>query len=173
MVTTPRVQNYFWHRERPETDVEWIRADAALNMEFPRPLVVVSGLFELLHSGVMRMIFAAREKAGKGGTLLATMASDRLIKEALGEGRPLMSWPERSAQLGYMPIDQLVEYDTRDELVGFMKALKPDLIVSNPVPGVLLEPFLGWSRMRKLLIRSSGMTTDEIIRRCKETTGNV
>jgi cytidyltransferase-like protein len=162
-----RLKNYFYTRDRPANELEWYRYDE-LPAELSRPIVLVTGGFDLLHCGHMRLLFAAREKAGDKGTLVAAMNSDRMIKETKGCQRPIMSWPERAATLGYMPIDYLVEIDSADELRKLTLKLRPDLKVMGADH---LASASKWPWMRKMFVRSTGMRTSEIVRRVREGYG--
>jgi D-glycero-beta-D-manno-heptose 1-phosphate adenylyltransferase len=135
--------------------------------DLPRPIVLVTGVFDLLHCGHMRMLFAAREKA-EGGTLVVAMNTDRWIKEHKGCQRPIMSWPERAATLGYMPIDYLVEIDSADELRRLTLRLRPDLKVMGADH---LQSASKWPWMRKMFVRCGSMRTSEIVRRVVEGYG--
>jgi glycerol-3-phosphate cytidylyltransferase-like family protein len=160
---TSRVKNYFWHRENPDSTIEWVRGDQVSEMVLPKPLVLVSGVWEFLHCGEMRMLFAAREKAGPRGTVVAAVASDRWAAEALGHGRPIMRFIERTAALEYMPVDLIVEVDSLVELYALGKLA--DLVVTTPMDKS--EFLIDSPRLRRMFMRASGMTSAEIIRRVK------
>jgi bifunctional ADP-heptose synthase (sugar kinase/adenylyltransferase) len=159
-----RIKEFFWIRERPSDELEWIRAEACTAEGWPRPLVLVSGAFDILHCGHMRLLFAAREKAGRG-TVLCAMDSDRKVREYSGPGRPILNWVERSASLNYMPINYLVEVDTHKELDSLIERVRPDMVIEGTghpeIPTIY--PWL-----RKAYIRASGIHTAELIHRCVE-----
>jgi bifunctional ADP-heptose synthase (sugar kinase/adenylyltransferase) len=171
-VAERRIKNYFWVRERNPDELEWVRAQSFDGADLPRPLVLINGCWDILHAGHMRLIFAAREKAGDRGTLVCAMDSDRMVRSAKQrEGaapRPILSWIERAASLNYMPIDYLVEIDTADEFRTLVALLKPDLRVqgADRIDTVTRFPWL-----RKAFVRSGSIHTSEIIRRCRETVG--
>jgi len=160
-----RVRNYYWVRERPADELEWIRAEAVDAADWPRPLVLVSGGFDLLHCGHMRLLFSAREKAGQG-TVLCAMESDHLIRAICGPGRPVLSWIERATALSYMPISYLVEIDSQDELDRLVLRVKPDLYMCGNAYNECPPKFPG---LRRAFIRSAGMHTTELVRRCTES----
>ena len=160
-----RVNNFFWVREKPSQELEWIRAEKADSTDWSRPVVVVSGAFDLLHCGHMRLLFAAREKAPKG-TVLCAMDSDRLVKEGHGPGRPIMNWVERAAAISYMPINYLVEVDSTKELTELVERIRPDLYMEGNIHNEFPSRF-PW--LRKAYIRSAGVHTGELIQRCVES----
>lgn len=163
----PRVRNYYWVRERPSDELEWIRADAVEPVGWKRPIVLVSGGFDLLHCGHMRLLFAAREKAGNG-TVLCAMESDRLVRASHGPGRPILGWIERATSVSYMPINYLVEVDSREELDQLVATVEPDLYICGNNYNEYPSKFPG---LRRAFIRSAGMHTTELVRRCVESYG--
>lgn len=162
MKTPKRLKNYFFTRERNANEVEWCRANALQADMLMRPVVLVTGVFDLLHVGHMRMLFAAREKA-EGGTLVVAMNSDRMVQEMKGESRPIMSWCERAATLGYMPVDVLVEVDSDVELRDLTNRIRPDIKVMGMDHFPASASKYPW--MRKMFVRAGGMRTSEIIQR--------
>ena len=160
-----RVNNYYWIREKPSNELEWVRAEHTTGEGWPRPIVLVSGAFDLLHCGHMRLLFAAREKAGKG-TVLCAMSSDRFVREHYGPGRPILNWVERTAAVNYMPINYIVEIDSQKELTDLIERVKPDLSIEGNIHNEYPSRF-PW--MRKAYIRSAGIHTEELIQRCVES----
>ena len=129
--------------------------------EAQRPLVLVTGVFDLLHAGHMRLLFQAREKA-EHGTLVVGVNSDRWCAEH--KRVPVMNFAERVTALGYMPWDKLVEIDTQAELRDLINRLRPDLHVLG-TDHLGYESKYPW--MRKMFVRSGGMHTTEIIKRVR------
>ena len=159
--TPPRLRNYFLARNRHHEweEVDWLRVSGFGTMTPPRPIVLVNGAFDVLHSGHMKIISAARDKAR---TLVCALDSDERVRQAKGPGRPIQSWIERATTLGYMPIDCLVEIASDVEMRKLIKFLKPDLRVQGydyrNVPSKFPE-------IKKMFVRNSGMRTSEIVKR--------
>ena len=110
-------------RDRKDDGVEWLRA-TQVPTNLPRPVVIVQGVWDLLHSGHMRVLFTARERAGKRGTVVCGMMSDRwLVKNGR---KPVMNWVERATALAYMPVDLLVEIDGEGDYVALVDLAMPD-----------------------------------------------
>lgn len=160
-----RFANYFWCRERHAIgdELEWMRIEGLKTLNLPRPIVLITGAFDILHVGHMRLLFTARQQAGNG-TVICAMNSDDSVTERKGQGRPIMSWPERAAALAYMPIDVLVEFDTEKELKKLVALVEPDLQVVGP--DWMDKPTT--SGLPKGGVREAGMRTSEIIKRCKK-----
>lgn len=153
---------YFWTRQRNPAELEWVRASSFEGHSLPRPIVLVNGCFDLLHSSHMKLLFAAREK---GETLVCAMDSDRRVRAAKGPHRPVLNWIERATALGYMPIDYLVEIDSDAEMRDLINSLRPDLRVqgSDYIGAASKYPWL-----RKMFVQSGRINTSEIVRRCRE-----
>lgn len=157
-----RIDNYYYCRERHliGDELEWYRVDGMTAVELPRPIVLVTGAFDLLHVGHMRLLFTAREKAGKGSVVCA-MNSDESVLDR--KGRVIQTWNERAATLAYMPIDVLVEFNNEAELVKLAEYISPDLQVLGDE----------YTNTRTLacpaaFVRTGSMRTSEIIRRVRE-----
>lgn len=157
-----RIKNWIFARQRAEQELDWKRVEDFAGMDLRRPVVMVNGCFDLLHAGHMKIIFAARRKAGRG-TVIVAMDSDERVKRAKGAGRPVLRWVERAAALGYMPVDYLVEIESEGDFRRLVEVVRPDWRVQG-------AEYLGHpSRVEvpKVFVRAQGMRTTEIIRRCK------
>lgn len=157
--TTARMRNYFIARERLSEELSWSRIEDLKDLK--RPVVLVNGSFDVLHSGHMKLIFAARKRAG---TLVVAMDSDRRVRELKGSTRPIQLWSERATSLQYMPVDHLVEIDSNEEFLRLVEAIQPDLRVMGAdyighrsrVPGI-----------KTMYVRGTGMRTSYIVDRIK------
>jgi cytidyltransferase-like protein len=164
-VLPARIRNYSFAQQRQKEvfQLPWVRPEDFHGLELPRPVVVVNGVFDLLHSAHMRLIFAAREKAG---TLICAMDSDRLVKQHKGEFRPILSWPERYAAMSYMPVDYIVEIDDDGDFRRLISTVKPDVRYQGIDHA---GQFTRASGIRKVFVREGKIHTSEIIRRCAES----
>ena len=119
--------NYQWVRQRtvPIDDFKWIRIADLKLLDLPKPVVLVTGAFDLLTASHMRLLFEARARAGSNGTVLVAMNSDDSVSERKGNGRPVLTFVERVATLAYMPIDILVEFNNESELRKIVNIAKP------------------------------------------------
>lgn len=164
MTNKQRKTNYIVARQRVWQPVEWQRPNSAVLQNLPRPVVLVNGAFDLLHVGHMRLLYTAKDHAK---TLVVAMDSDDKITRTKGPSRPIQTFIERAAALNYMPIDHIVEIDTRADMDELVATIKPDLRVQ------------GWdykdveSRypdIPKLLIRRADTPTSALIKRILEKT---
>lgn len=156
-----KAYNYLFrdgHRE--EDELEWKRVSDFKGLVLPRPVVLVNGSFDLLHSGHMKMIFAARDKAA---TLICAMDSDLRVRDQKGVGRPILTWIERAVALNYMPLDYLVEIETNKDFKQLIRFLKPDLRVQG---GEYQSHTSAFPEIPKMFVRSWGLHTSTIIQRC-------
>lgn len=152
------------NRSTDETELPWVRPADLAKLDLPRPVVLVNGVFDLLHSGHLKLLFAARSKAA---TVVCGLESDNRARKAKGEGRPILNWIERATALAYTPIDYLVEIDNEGDMKRLVAAISPDLRVQS-------EEYKGkpsrFPTIPKLLVRlGKGMSTTEIIRRINDT----
>lgn len=157
------IRNWHFAVNRDPLELEWVRAEAFRDMDLPRPIVVINGAFDLLHSGHMKVISYAREHAK---TLVCAMDSDRKIRALKGPQRPVMNWIERATAMGYMPVDYLVEIDSDAEMRDLLNTLRPDLRVQG---GDYVDTASKYPWLKKMFVTTGGMRTSEIIRRCKES----
>ena len=140
-------------------ELPWVRIEDFKHLVLPRPIALVNGAFDLLHSGHMKILFCARNHAK---SVVCAMDSDEKLR-ANKLGRPILSWIERATALGFMPIDYLTEINNDEEFRLLVKLLKPDLRVQ----GAEYKDTISRVRTPKLLVHNSGMRTSEIVRRIK------
>lgn len=157
--------NWTFCREKESVlnEVYWCRPEDLEGTKWPKPVVLVTGAFDVMHAPHMRLLFTAREKAGSRGTVIVAMNSDASVRLRKGVGRPVMHFPERAAALAYMPIDMLVEFDTEDQLRQIAVDAKVDLQVCGP-------EYYGretTAGVPVLCIREGGPHTTTIIERIK------
>lgn len=154
------IDNYYLAREREGERVPWVRVGDFAHLDLPRPVVVVNGAFDLLHSGHMKILFAARQR---GGTVVVGLDSDLRVGRK-GVGRPVQSFIERATTLGFMPVDYIVEIERDQDMKALLRATTADLRVQGfdhkGVPSKFPE-------YTKCFVRNGSMRTSKIIERCK------
>lgn len=158
---SPRFKNYYFHRERSQDDIEWLRPKDFSSLTLRSPVVLINGAFDILHAPHMRMIFAARHKAG---TLICALDADEKIKREKGPERPILSFAERIACLNYMPIDYLVEIRNKGDMNTLMEVVQPDLRVQ----GADYRDKPSRYKTQKMLVREGAMHTTELVDRIRE-----
>ena len=139
--------------------VPWFRIDDFEELEFPRPIVLMNGAFDMLHSGHLKCFHHAA-KAGR--TVIVALDSDDKIKLSKGASRPILTFVERATSLQYMPIHGIVEIRTDADFNELVELLSPDLRVkgteyqnaSTRIPGV-----------PTMWVRGDGMRTSKLVER--------
>lgn len=149
-------------RTRYHDEIEWRRPSDFTAIELPRPVVLINGAFDLLHTGHFKIIAKARDRAGMRGTVICALDSDAKITRSKGQGRPIMSWIERAAALNYQPINMLVEIDTREDMDTLIASVRPDLRVQGYD---YIDHQSAYPNIPKLFVHGTPMRTTEIIRR--------
>ena len=93
-----------------------------------KTVVFTNGCFDILHSGHVRYLTAAREL---GDILIVGMNSDASVRKLKGDGRPVNPAADRAeVLLGLRAVDHVVIFneDTAEELV---RRLQPDIYVKG------------------------------------------
>jgi cytidyltransferase-like protein len=159
-----RISNYYIARERNEEELPWVRPANLSTLALPRPVVVVNGAFDLLHAGHMKVIFAARKRAG---TVIVALDSDTRCARK-GAGRPVLRFPERARALEFMPVDYIVEIDSDQDMGRLLKASRCDLRVQGFEYRDKLTKF---PAIPKCFVRVGAMSTTKIIERITKANG--
>lgn len=94
------------------------------------PIVLVTGVFDLLHSEHVRFLQKARALAG---TLLIGVESDVRVKKMKGEGRPIQTEKIRMQGIQELQLADSVfvlpqRFDTIEDHRKLLAQLKPDII---------------------------------------------
>ena len=93
-----------------------------------KTVVFTNGCFDILHSGHVRYLTAAREL---GDILIVGLNSDDSVRKLKGDGRPVNPAADRAEVLsGLRAVDHVVVFneDTAEELV---RRLQPDIYVKG------------------------------------------
>ncbi len=154
--------NFYLYRERQWEDIPWLRPTDFSGMALKSPTVLINGAFDILHAPHMRLIFAARHKAG---TLVCALDNDEKVQSEKGQGRPVLTFVERAASLNYLPIDFIVQINTKKDMDQLITTLKPDLRVQSMEYRNKPSRY----RNRKMFVREGKLHSSEIIRRILES----
>lgn len=125
MTTPDRIRNFSYVADRDE--LPWLRPEDFRDLDLPRPVVLINGAYDLLHSGHWKIITRARRKAG---TLICALDSDQRVSRK-DPRRPIQTFIERATMLGYTPIDYLCEIDTDRDMYQLVRSARPDLRVQG------------------------------------------
>ncbi len=105
-----------------------IRNTAAALKAAGKAIVFTNGCFDILHSGHIRYLAAAR---ALGDCLIVGLNSDKSVKRLKGTGRPVNNHEDRAEVLSALTaVDYVVIFDdnTATELV---RAIQPDIYVKG------------------------------------------
>ncbi|MGD2124439.1 MAG: D-glycero-beta-D-manno-heptose 1-phosphate adenylyltransferase [Desulfobacteraceae bacterium] len=91
-------------------------------------IVFTNGVFDILHAGHTRYLYAAREL---GDYLVVAINSDRSVRAIKGEGRPIMGEGQRTELLAALScVDGVVLFD-EDNPLKVIQHLVPDVLVKG------------------------------------------
>lgn len=91
--------------------------------------IFVNGSFDVLHLGHLRLLNYARSL---GDHLCVAIDTDRRIRELKGDNRPINNLHERKMMLQNLRcIDEVLVFDSNQDLIHIMEAYKPDIIVKG------------------------------------------
>jgi D-beta-D-heptose 7-phosphate kinase/D-beta-D-heptose 1-phosphate adenosyltransferase len=90
----------------------------------------VNGCFDILHTGHLKLFEFAKNLKGRRNRLIVGIDSDKRVKELKGDNRPVNNENDRKRMLEALkPIDEVVIYNTEDELCGFISSYNIDYMV--------------------------------------------
>jgi len=147
--------------------MDWVRAGAWRARQRGR-LVFTNGVFDLLHSGHVDVLLAARQQ---GHALVVGVNSDASVRRLKGPSRPVRTLAERSyvlAALGMVDAVVSFEDDTPLELILH---LRPDVLVKGG--DYTIEAVVGarevreWGGEVKIIPLTAGQSTTSIIERLR------
>lgn len=110
---------------------KWLRPGELSKLPLRRPVVLVNGCFDILHTGHLHLLHRARITAGSSGTLIVALDSDGLVALKKGAKRPILSFVERASAMKYLQVDYITEINSDKEFVDFFQDLRPDLRVKD------------------------------------------
>lgn len=91
--------------------------------------VFVNGTFDMLHPGHLLLLARAQQL---GQQVIVAIDSDQRVRSIKGPGRPFYSQQERALMLmGLRYVDQVLIFDTDEELELIIKELEPDVMVKG------------------------------------------
>ena len=92
-------------------------------------IVLTNGVFDILHKGHIELLKFAKSQGTK---LIVAIDSDRRVKELKGDSRPINNEEDRRKVLETNRyVDEVVIFDSTEELQGFYQTLAPDVIVKG------------------------------------------
>jgi rfaE bifunctional protein nucleotidyltransferase chain/domain len=93
-----------------------------------RRVVLTNGCFDILHTGHIALLEAARRE---GDLLVVALNSDASVRGLKGAGRPMVPEAERAETLlALEAVDRVVLYDEPTP-IGAIRTLRPDVLVKG------------------------------------------
>ena len=142
---------------------------AAWRRATPGRVVFTNGVFDLLHSGHVDLLCAARRL---GDALIVGLNSDESVRRIKGPDRPVRNTAERAHVLAALECVDAVtvfEEDTPQELI---RELRPDVLVKggdytvDTMVGA--SDVTGWGGEAVVIPLTAGQSTTRIIERLRE-----
>jgi len=105
---------------------------AARWREQQEPVAFTNGVFDLLHSGHVTLLEAARAEGGAGGVLIVGVNSDASVRR-LGKGadRPVVPQQERARLVAALEAVDCVVLFEDDTPLALIRKLRPDVLVKG------------------------------------------
>jgi ribose 5-phosphate isomerase B len=92
-------------------------------------IVLTNGVFDILHKGHIEILKFAKTQGDK---LIVAIDSDRRVKELKGDNRPVNNEEDRRRVLETNRyVDEVVIFDSVEELRGFYQTLSPNVIIKG------------------------------------------
>jgi ribose 5-phosphate isomerase B len=92
-------------------------------------IVLTNGVFDILHKGHIELLKFSKTQGDK---LIVAIDSDRRVKELKGENRPVNTQEDRRRVLeSNRYVDEVVIFDSSEELKDFYTTLSPDVIIKG------------------------------------------
>lgn len=92
-------------------------------------IVLTNGVFDILHKGHIELLKFSKLQGTK---LIVAIDSDRRVKELKGDSRPINNEEDRRKVLETNRyVDEVVIFDSTEELQGLYQTLSPDVIVKG------------------------------------------
>ncbi len=104
-----------------------LRVEDFERLHLVRPITLLNGCFDLLHSGHMYLLHQARNH-NLYGTIVVALDSDEMIR-SYKPGRPIIPFLGRWNAISYTPIDIVVEITDNKDFQKLVKILDPDIRV--------------------------------------------
>lgn len=139
----------------------------AIRRRQDKPLVFLTGCFDLFHYGHRRIL----ERAAQHGRVHVALDSDALVRSNKGESRPRDSWTKRCCNVKATNLVEAVYYLRDSEhLKWLINRLKPSLIAKGTEdfmanPSGFLELIGGLDKVGGILLlsRTPGISTSILI----------
>ena len=114
-------------REKFITNLEDVVRIRGAYKALGRRVVFAQGVWDLLHRGHLRYLYAASRH---GDVLVVGVDSDALTRKRKGKGRPIVPQKERVEMLSFIKfIDHIVIHDVDQKIGDLVQAVSPDVFI--------------------------------------------
>jgi len=130
-------------------------------------VVTTNGCFDILHSGHIKLLKAAREL---GEVLVVGLNSDESVRRLKGESRPIRNEEERADLLSELPfVDFIIVFQEEDPR-EFIRNVKPDIHVQNInyKNNCIEESVVQGIGAKMVFVKTNNQSTTEIVNRVLE-----
>lgn len=140
-----------------------------------RPLVCVKGVYDMLHTGHVMSMMAAK---GMGTTLIVGVNTDAAVKRRKGLSRPVIPENDRLLMVASLEcVDWVTTYGEESPFM-LLKILKPDIFVASHFNYLSSAEFDEIKQHTRLstVAKAGRYSTTEIIQLasvCKDATGSI
>jgi len=141
---------------------------AAWRRAIPGRVVFTNGVFDLLHSGHVDLLCAARRH---GDALIVGLNSDESVRRIKGPDRPVRSAAERAHVLAALECVDAVTFFEEDTPRELIRELRPDILVKggdytvDTMVGA--SDVTGWGGEAVVIPLTAGQSTTRIIERLR------
>lgn len=143
-------------------------AAAAWRRAIAGRVVFTNGVFDLLHSGHIDLLCAARRL---GDTLIVAINSDASVRRLKGAERPIRTAAERAHVLAALECVSTVTVFDEDTPEKLIRELRPDVLVKggdySTDTMVGSRDVVGWGGQAVVIPLTPGQSTTRIIERLK------
>lgn len=93
--------------------------------------VFTNGVFDIVHRGHLELLRYCKARPSRTHVVVA-IDSDRSVKSLKGDSRPINNEEDRKFFLESLrDVDEVVVFDSQEDLYDLIKKIKPDLIVKG------------------------------------------
>ena len=141
---------------------------AAWRRAIPGRVVFTNGVFDLLHSGHVDLLCAARRH---GDALIVGLNSDESVRRIKGPDRPVRNAAERAHVLAALECVDAVTFFEEDTPRELIRELRPDILVKggdytvDTMVGA--SDVTGWGGEAVVIPLTAGQSTTRIIERLR------
>lgn len=129
-----------------------------------KKVVMVNGVFDLLHVGHVGFLRKAKDK---GDVLLVAVNSDKSVKTFKGDDKPIILEKDRAFLIAALSFVDYVTIFNESKALKIIEKIKPDILVKG------IRPDIKRLEEEKELVGKHGWKIDQIIHNTTISTGQI